>query len=426
MTPLTRTFLTVLLSLIAGLLVCQYIKVDRQSEERSSVGSGILPIERVRKGSFRLNSATLDQLNDSLAQFAETNHSETNWLIAQQLFSLPADRLSDALALLDAHRPFDEEQPIRALFSRWAEVDPKAALEALRSLPQPAMMAVARHEVIRAWAFLAPEEAIAYFEKEPGWRVVDLWHHFADASPEKAFTLTTNIKNTNLRRACEEAVIERIQRHDPLDAIDWLINNRGGKEEGRRKVGEVMSMWMRRDAEQALEKLRSLPEVYHSHQLYEDLGRAAKRPNDEVPIAFLEEIPEHFREAYIGGALFGMIEGHPDQVMTLVETLPEGRARQNVLAGLAARLAEVDVNKASRWLSNLEPALSRDLAIGALTRHLVHSDPEAAAIWASDIGDHDIREQSLRDVITSWRRKNPEAADEWIAMEHNGLSEDQE
>jgi hypothetical protein len=75
-----------------------------------------------------------------------------------------------------------------------------------------------------------------------------------------------------------------------------------------------------------------------------------------------------------------------------------------------------DPDTAQQWLSTfvVVPAIY-DQAIASLSQYLLKQSPEFAVKWADRIQDRELRTETLSKGLGRWRRKDKEAAEEWLA-----------
>ena len=80
---------------------------------------------------------------------------------------------------------------------------------------------------------------------------------------------------------------------------------------------------------------------------------------------------------------------------------------------------------ASDHISRMDHAPARDFAVMALVHTIAHEDPGAAAAWANEITDPEMRADALKRSVQMWQARDADAARAW--MDANGIGiEDQE
>ncbi len=73
-----------------------------------------------------------------------------------------------------------------------------------------------------------------------------------------------------------------------------------------------------------------------------------------------------------------------------------------------------DPNAAAKWLGTYNGKPAADPAVSTLARSIVHRDPESAFAWASSISNQIMRHQTLASVVDQWRIREPETATDFI------------
>ena len=135
---------------------------------------------------------------------------------------------------------------------------------------------------------------------------------------------------------------------------------------------------------------------------------AAVREISEQIKATPEELSWHIMGYFKDGgseceaAMAWMNEAFDDEV--LARTVPEA----------IQSWAHRDYNGAGRYLGTMEPSEIRDRSIHRFSKTVTDIDPEAAAIWAAEIGQPGLRDQVVRAVTERWLEQDPVAAERWL------------
>ena len=66
---------------------------------------------------------------------------------------------------------------------------------------------------------------------------------------------------------------------------------------------------------------------------------------------------------------------------------------------------------------------SRDQGITGLAKAAFDFDPESSLNWATEIDNDDMRKVSLEIGIREWRKRDPEAAEQWAELNGMGVDE---
>jgi hypothetical protein len=77
--------------------------------------------------------------------------------------------------------------------------------------------------------------------------------------------------------------------------------------------------------------------------------------------------------------------------------------------------AQQDANAAGAWLGEQEPGPGSDAARTTFSRQVADRDPESALRWAETVSDAAMRESTIEHVFASWRARNADEADAFLA-----------
>ena len=73
-------------------------------------------------------------------------------------------------------------------------------------------------------------------------------------------------------------------------------------------------------------------------------------------------------------------------------------------------------DEAQAWVNGFDPLpVVYDPAVGSLAQYYLKEHPNLAAYWATQVRDEALRSETLVRAMKRWMRKDPEAAQEWLA-----------
>ena len=104
--------------------------------------------------------------------------------------------------------------------------------------------------------------------------------------------------------------------------------------------------------------------------------------------------------------------------MEWVSQAPAGLERDVAVRGALRGWARNDLDSLHRWANEMGPegvAAWFEPAVAALAASLIQSSPEQAMAWAEHIADDVTREGSLVALAREWRKRDPKAAEAWVA-----------
>lgn len=309
---------------------------------------------------------------------------------------------------------------LRALFGRWAEVDPVAALEAAALLRRPHLRLIAHYAVWGVWAATDPESGLKHLSGplnkiDEQQATLHFWTELATASPERALTFAAAISDDQERTDRENEINRLHAYRDPEAALAWALNNRSGEEANKLTAG-VFWPWALSDPPAALHALLALPEDLQTDAAFSKLGGGATRRSVNDALQLLPNIPESRQAAFLGEAVHQEVFNNinPLGAVALAASIPPGNIRDRAHYRLASEWARLDATQASTWVASLAPSESRDHAASAISHHLRSTDPEAATVWGTFIDDPSMRADHAHKAAREWLKADPEAATAWL------------
>jgi hypothetical protein len=106
-------------------------------------------------------------------------------------------------------------------------------------------------------------------------------------------------------------------------------------------------------------------------------------------------------------------------VLEWAADLPEGSLRGKAWSAAYAKWTSEDPRAVSEAILDLTPSADRDQAINVFVSNLAEQDPEAAVLWAAEIGGDGLRKSAMVRVGARYFQQEPSAAAAWF--ESSGL-----
>lgn len=129
--------------------------------------------------------------------------------------------------------------------------------------------------------------------------------------------------------------------------------------------------------------------------------RKYELPKEEVA-AYLRDTGARFSQSDPAGTIEWMMEVQP--VEEQKESIPM----------IVKRWTNRDYKSVAKFLDGMDPSPVRDLSTENFAKSVVDLDPEAAAIWALQIGNADARQSTIKFVADKWGEKDQAAASAWL------------
>jgi hypothetical protein len=343
--------------------------------------------------------------------------------VSDALRSRPRAAIEDLAAQVEKLRPGSQRTAsITQFFKAWAEIDPIAAERRALKYSDPATKEIALNALIQsttpeAAGELAPEIAAAperslssRFRSDLLGRVAVKWSEhdaaaaaqFLDQHPDAAVGMQ-GVPLAGTQIALNWATT------DPQAAVDWASKQQDG---GGALQGAVGGWWEKDPdgaAQYVIEHLGAaggpnLASIIASRMALQDPQKAAE---------WAAQLPPEARMRGDSSIAFAWSRRDPAAASGWATQLPENE-RGNVLGPVASQWALSDPQAAGEWLKSLDGA-GRDEAVGSYSSAVSAIDPTAALDWAMTMKNQRMRDSTMRDVMSRWYNRDPEAAKQWLA-----------
>lgn len=373
--------------------------------------------------------------------------------LGRVLLMLGEEELPAALELLTAlENPSAQGSLFGALFGRWIEIDPAAALRQAEGIADARLRDMALSGALSGWAEQSPRAAWDYvLRTEPGVNQIPLINsvlsRIAELDPKEAAAMAQGLENTVVRGRALHMLANSWADSDPEAALEWLdalgdesmrriirpnvlsrmaLQNpeaalvsalREGDARARGEgVSEVLSQWARQDPDAALAALDQLPGDMRLEDVSLMLGYALSGADPAQVSAYADRLPEgDARVTFLRSIIRGKASaGASEEAIAYLDTVAPGPGRNELYQTFAGAWARTDPFEASAWLDRLPGGAERDRAVLGFSYLVVDSDPDGALLWASSIEQPELRENQIRQLTRGWMRRDPAAAAAWI------------
>jgi hypothetical protein len=333
----------------------QQAEVRTRASARPSAGTA----ENTRRGS---RAASVEEIYRTPG-----NSSRVQALMAYYS-GLSADQLQEEADKLDSLPMAERVMASFLLFSRWAEVDPMAAMTHSNSMGFAG--AFVRPTILQSWASVDPANAAKYFTDNPG--------QFA------MMGAMGGGRGGMGGQGAASIIASEWARQDPEGAMAWANSLKQGK-------GDAISSVL---AEVAKTNARKATEMFAGMD-------AADREGAYRAIA-----------SQYGAQNF-------DEAQSWIRTLPadqQDAAYAEALRGLAGS----NLSRAISEAAAMKPGSDKDRLVPDLVGILAKSDPAAAAKLAASQESERAQRDSMRALIPAWTAQSPAAALEHIKSQPAG------
>lgn len=308
-----------------------------------------------------------------------------------------------------------------------AQSDPAAVLSALSAAGKDMQNGEFYKDVLRGWAARDPEAARLFFEQNT------LQNKTADAKgiagalvrelvktdPEGAFRWLRGLRADFTNDVAHDA-LQTLSHYDGVKAGQLLAQNNDLKK-APEFVAAMTAGWARTEPDKALEWTLKLPPNIAAEGIKTAAGAWAQK---DFPAALtaISALQGEQRAAALNGLSSSVGEKHLDELLPLVESLPESADRAAAVGSLVGSLVDKSPEEAEAWLTGQPVGNSRDQGTIVLALKTMDSDPESALEWASTVNADTAREQWVNGLVDTWLKNDPKAARAWV-QQSAGLTE---
>jgi|GEM_PF-2973328 len=343
------------------------------------------------------------------------------WRMESALYRLPPEQLSSVFEAIKDGPAKNDTEVLLALFSRWAEVDPLAAMGAAQTLTDLQKRRWMAHKVLGLWAADDPDTAFAKaLEVAPdlnqGGIYDSLWRGLAEYEPRDALDRASAVADATERLKRGNEALRIYAYREPENALGWAWINRSESEQIE-AVATVVDSWASVDPEAAMDTILDLPARFQTRETFRRIGDSlghVRLSTSETALEMWERSPAEHRDTLLAAAAEGYAHYNPDAAAKLASHLRDVSLQAGAFYDIARSWAKKDPVSASEWLSGLPDGRPRDRAVDQFAKVLGDSDPAAAAEWALSIGSTATRALRIAEIVRSWLANDSGVALRWI------------
>lgn len=286
-------------------------------------------------------------------------------------------------------------QRLQSLMESTSEMDATAvlaSLKALRHQPHDSDSALTTQALLARYAELDPETALTYVAKLGG-QEYELGHltvmsTWASVDPEAASAYYEE-------QADEFGIFDANQRDT---------------------VGAIAGEWATQDLEGALEWAENLsPDV--QGDAYQRIMSEVLQQSPDQALALLNSMPQGLERREMLGTLAGQWTHQDPQAATQWLNSLSAEDQFTAMPKMMTAWMQSDPMSASQWLAQYPSGSAKDQSILAMTQSTVLArDPEAALAWSASIEDPQLRQEALHATASHWQRIDPQGAAAWLSQ----------
>lgn len=334
------------------------------------------------------------------------------------LFSRYAELDPDAAVafLVDLELDIDE-QVFSALFEVWAKSDLNGAVAAANRLTNRRQRKRASHAILttasRYHGGLLDQVAANLDD-----------HHHVDHIRSEAVGIRAN---SNPQRALQEALsmdtmrgrwdaVRRVAavwaRNDPASALQH-VDQISDQNMRRQFLSTVLQRWIEDDPVQAMQYVSTYPNVAERQDMLEQgLGVYAQiEPREAFTMAL--DLTGSAREGALMGVLNQWARDDIDGAMLAINGLEDITQREMLLNTVGQAVAQQGAGKALAWLDSLDED-TRKLQLSAMLPQIAYQEPRLALEYALSRTSEAERTGLLKSVLQYTLANSPEVAEDYI------------
>jgi hypothetical protein len=238
----------------------------------------------------------------------------------------PTD-IPQALAFA-AKLPKDVQTSLRySLVARWAETDPRAAMEFASNIKNFNERNQMILSVLRGWAKEDATSAAAWVEQLPAGR---------------------------LRNDATSAIACALAEKDPEAAFAMLKTAKTDRNQGYSTYHELFETWAGKDPATAALRAAEIKNWQQRQQAYQNIARRWAEKDVTAALAWAKSLPDgRDRSSALGTVLGAWAGADPRAATEAALALPAGQTRNNAIGSLASQWAQSDLPAAVAWVQQL-------------------------------------------------------------------------
>jgi hypothetical protein len=199
---------------------------------------------------------------------------------------------------------------------------------------------------------------------------------------------------------------------DPVTASNWLASRPDTTEDQTLAIAEDWAG--NRDGFR--QYLDQLPDTAWKQSFLQDASSAMSSTNPLEAVKLAQQMkPGDAQTNLLRGVVCGWVSTDPNAALDWINSVNDPLLREQMTASAAQAYALTDPAQAAAWLVSevKSDGVIKDSALNILSTW-VTIDPAAAANWAAQFPEGDIKAAAVKTVSTYWQQTDPDAASAWI------------
>ncbi len=303
----------------------------------------------------------------------------------------------------------------RQILSEWAEKDPAAAAERLKSLPEEIAGEYSAAGVAATWARSDPDAALVWAKTLKGDRRAEAYKEiYAAIGRENPAVAWEKLKGEagHLRGAISGRLLGVVADEDPEKAMA-MLKSMAVPSEKRIATGELLQNLGWSETRLAFDLL---DQVDNSTTRREQLGNLmyyAAWSSSDLLKEQTAKMGDRDKLETSPQVLQGLVKSSPKAAEEYFLSLPESQRTPQSLQSMMGEYASKDSKGALDFALTLTNPQEQNAAFSGLFGKWGRDDPESAAEGLKKLAPGEGRLAALNSIATSWARSDPESAHQW-------------
>lgn len=278
------------------------------------------------------------------------------------------------------------------LFSRWAEVDPQAALAYANSMGREGFMV--RPTILQSWASSDPRGAARYYEENP-----------------RDFMMMGGFRGRDRGGNAAGQIAAAWAIQNPQEALEWAQGLEGRDADAA--VGSIFRQLAGEDPAQAAALAAGLS-AEQREGAYRSIAREWGGKDFAAAEAWVNGLPAGERDAATAEAVRGLADDDPQRAARELGQIVDVEARRDAVRSVAANLTRSDAEAAREFVSSQPEGELRDTAVSTYIFSNRDGNVAENLELAESIGDDGSRQRAVASTAMRWMQDDREAALEYI------------
>lgn len=278
-----------------------------------------------------------------------------------------------------------------SVMSSWAEKDPAAAGEAMKSLPPGQTRSQALEGLMSRWALTDYGAARAW----------------ADSLP-----------STREKVAAATSLLQTMAQTDPDKSLKLLESADVGSNRGQ-IISQAVSGMALKDFDAAVRQASSFTNFNDKSSALASLAQSASEENRDKILQLASSLPANLARSIYQGGIWERAFTDPASITESLEKIPLASVREQASVQALQSLSYYQPDEAIKLFGKLQSTSQDPNLASQIASALSWNDPEKAVSWAEGLGTEALKKSALVAAISNWSQNDPEKAGREIAKIQN-------